>query len=175
MKNKKLTNPLNAILTLQGPEGSRDVPITEFYTGPGRTVRKQNEVCTAITIRKEDYEGWAGHYIKYGKRNAMEIATLGCAVRVKLSPDKERIEDVRLAYGVAAPTPIRCLAAEAALKGCAVSDEFIYDRFAAAALTEVNPRTSWRASKEFRLQLIKELAKRALKESIRLAGGEADA
>ena len=75
---------LDAVLTLAGPDGSRDVPITEFYTGPGRTVRRQNEVCTAITIRKEDYEGWEGHYIKYGKRNAMEIATLGCAVRVKL-------------------------------------------------------------------------------------------
>ena len=99
---------LNAVLTLQGPEGTRDVPITEFYTGPGRTVRKQNEVCTAFRIRREDYEGWEGHYIKYGKRNAMEIATLGCAVRVKLSEDKQVIEDVRLAYGVAAPTPIRC-------------------------------------------------------------------
>ena len=166
---------LNAVLTLAGPDGSRDVPITEFYTGPGRTVRRQNEVCTAITIRKEDYEGWEGHYIKYGKRNAMEIATLGCAVRVKLSADRERIEDVRLAYGVAAPTPIRCKAAEEAVRGASVADSSIYDRFAAAALTEVNPRTSWRASKEFRLQLIKELAKRALRESIRLAGGEADA
>ena len=45
---------LNAVLTLQGPEGTRDVPITEFYTGPGRTVRKQNEVCTAFRIRRED-------------------------------------------------------------------------------------------------------------------------
>ena len=121
------------------------------------------------------YEGWEGHYIKYGKRNAMEIATLGCAVRVKLSSDKTKLEDARLAYGVAAPTPIRCPGAEEALRGCALSDSSIYDRFAAAALTEVNPRTSWRASREFRLQLIKELAKRALKESIRLAGGETDA
>lgn len=166
---------LNAVLTLQGPEGSRQVPITEFYTGPGRTVRKQNEVCTAITISREDYEGWSGHYIKYGKRNAMEIATLGCAVRVKLSEDGKTIQEARLAYGVAAPTPIRCRKAEEAVRGSLVSDPDLYDRFGAEALTEVNPRTSWRASREFRLQLIKELAKRALKESIRLAGGEADA
>ena len=166
---------LNAVLTLQGPEGTRDVPITEFYTGPGRTVRKQNEVCTAFRIRREDYEGWEGHYIKYGKRNAMEIATLGCAVRVKLSEDKQVIEDVRLAYGVAAPTPIRCLAAEDGIRGMRVVDPQLYSRFASLALTQVNPRTSWRASKEFRIQLIKELAKRALKESIRLAGGKTDA
>ena len=65
----------------------------------------------------------AGHYIKYGKRKAMEIATLGCAVRVKLSEDKTRVEDVRLGYGVAGPTPLRCRKAEEGLKGCAVADQ----------------------------------------------------
>ena len=166
---------LNAIVVLQGPEGVREVPVTEFYTGPGRTVRKQNEVCTAFKIRREDYEGWEGHYIKYGKRNAMEIATLGCAVRVKLSEDKRVIRDLRLAYGVAAPTPIRCYEAEEGIRGMRTDDPEIYQKIAALALNQVNPRTSWRASREFRLQLIKELAKRALRESIRLAGGKADA
>ena len=166
---------LNAAVVLKGPEGVREVPVTEFYTGPGRTVRKQNEVCTAFKITRENYEGWEGHYIKYGKRRAMEIATLGCAVRVKLSPDKTVLEDVRLAYGVAAPTPVRCYEAEEALRGKQVSDATIYDLFADKALSQVNPRTSWRASREFRLQLIGELARRALKTSITLAGGKADA
>ena len=151
---------LNALIQLEGPEGHREVPIHEFYTGPGRTVRDRCEVCTGFIIKKEDYEGWYGQYIKYGKRKAMEIATLGCAVRVKLSADKKTIEDVRLGYGVAGPTPLRCHAAE---------------EFAKLALTEVNPRSSWRASKEFRLQLIEELAKRGLAEAIRRAGGEEDA
>ena len=166
---------LNAVVVLEGPEGVREIPVTEFYTGPGRTVRKQNEVCTAFRIAREDYEGWEGCYIKYGKRKAMEIATLGCAVRVKLSEDKTVIEDVRLAYGVAAPTPVRCHEAEAALRGKMVRDASIYDLFAETALSQVSPRTSWRASREFRLQLIKELARRGLKESILLAGGNIDA
>lgn len=163
---------LNAAAVLQGPEGIRRVPVTEFYTGPGRTVRRQNEVCRAFEIAREDYEGWEGRYIKYGKRKAMEIATLGCAVRVKLSRDKQVIEDARLAYGVAAPTPVRCYEAEKALKGRTVKDPEIYDVFAEMALEEVNPRTSWRASREFRLQLIQELARRGLRESLILAGGE---
>lgn len=166
---------LNAVVRLEGPDGVREIPVTEFYTGPGRTVRKQNEVCTAFLIKKEEYEGWEGHYIKYGKRKAMEIATLGCAVRVKLSADKKTVEDVRLAYGVAAPTPIRCRATEDAVKGMRTDDPGLYQVFSETALTEVNPRTSWRASKEFRVQLIRELAVRALKESIRLAGGETNA
>ena len=113
--------------------------------------------------------------MKYGKRKAMEIATLGCAVRVKLSEDKKRIEDVRLGYGVAGPTPLRCRKAEEALKGCEVTDSEAILEFGRDALTEVNPRSSWRASKEFRLQLIEELSKRALVEAIKIAGGKVNA
>ena len=147
---------LDALILLSGPQGERTVPICEFYTGPGRTVREREEVCTGFIIRKENYEGWYGQYIKYGKRKAMEIATLGCAVRVKLSEDKRVIEDVRLGYGVAGPTPLRCRKAEEILKGAGVDDKEALEQCAKTAVTEVNPRSSWRASREFRLQLIEE-------------------
>lgn len=166
---------LEADVVLEGPDGERTVPVCEFYTGPGKTVRERTEVCKYFLIHRDSYEGWTGHYMKYGKRRAMEIATLGCAVRVKLSSDKKRIEDVRLGYGVAGPTPLRCRAAEEGLKGSLVTDKDAVLAFGKAALTEVNPRSSWRASKEFRLQLIEELAKRALYEAIRKAGGEVNA
>lgn len=56
-----------------------------------------------------------------------------------------------------------------------MDDKEAAEQFAKTALTEVNPRSSWRASKEFRLQLIEELAKRALAESITRAGGNCNA
>ena len=161
----------NALLVLQGPEGVREVPISRWYTGPGRTVRGHEEVLTAIRIRKEDYEGFGGHYIKYGKRGAMEIAPLGCAVSVKLAEDGRHVADLRLAYGVAAPTPIRCGKIEAEAVGCEAG-EALAERIGKGALEEVNPRSSWRASKEFRLQLVEELAKRAFRQAVRNAGGE---
>lgn len=160
----------NATVMLRGKNGVREIPVTEFYEGPGRTVRKHDEICTAFRVDKEEYEGFTGHYIKYGKRNAMEIATLGCVVRVKLSEDKKTIEDIRLAFGVAGPTPLRCRRTEEALRGMEISDASIYERISETALTEVNPRSSWRASKEFRLQLISELSKRALREAILKSG-----
>ena len=166
---------LEADVVLEGPDGERVVPVCEFYTGPGRTVRQRTEVCKYFRIPKESIEGWTGHYVKYGKRKAMEIATLGCAVRVKLSEDKKTVEDVRLGYGVAGPTPLRCRKAEELLKGRAATDNEAVAAFAKAALDEVNPRTSWRASKEFRLQLIEELAKRAFYEAVKKAGGEVNA
>ncbi|MDD3213936.1 MAG: xanthine dehydrogenase FAD-binding subunit XdhB [Eubacteriales bacterium] len=164
---------LNATLELTGKDGTRRVPIREFYTGPGKTVRRHDEVLVAIHIAKADYEDFGGCYIKYGKRNAMEIATLGCAAMVKLSDDQKSIAELRLAYGVAAPTPMRCVETEAAVKGATINAA-LFERIAAGAMTEVKPRTSWRASKEFRLQLVSELSKRAVKQAIRNAGGETD-
>lgn len=165
---------LDAILVLKGPSGIREVPISEWYTGPGRTVRAHDELLTAIKIRKESYEGYGGHYIKYGKRGAMEIATLGCAVTVKLTEDKKHIADLRLGYGVAAPTPIRCRETEKAAVGMEIG-EALAEQVGKGALEEVNPRSSWRASKEFRLQLVEELGKRALKQAVINGGGEWDA
>lgn len=165
---------LNAMLELTGPGGVRTVPLEEFYTGPGKTVRQHAELLTAIKIYRENYEGFGGHYIKYGKRSAMEIATLGCAAMVKLSADRSKIEEMRLAYGVAAPTPVRCRKTEEAVKGMKAGTEFL-EAVGRGALLEVNPRSSWRASKEFRLQLVEELGKRAVKQAVVFAGGDLDA
>jgi len=160
----------DAVIEITGPNGVRLCPIKEFYIKAGVVDLKPGELQTAILIRKESYVGYYGHYIKYAMRNAMDIATTGCSVNVKLSDDKKTIVDARIAYGVAGPVPMRAPSAEAAVKGAAVSEETL-ETFGKAALNDVNPRTSWRASREFRLQLVEELAKRALKESILLSGG----
>jgi len=161
----------DATMEITGLDGVRYVPIHDFYISAGKVDLKHNELLTAILIRRESYEGYYGHYIKYAMRNAMDIATTGCSSNVKLSEDKKTIVSARIAYGVAAPVPVRAKAAEAILNGKAISKDLI-DEFAKAALDEVNPRTSWRASKELRLHLIEELSKRAITEAIRLAGGE---
>ena len=161
----------DAVMELTGPDGVRRLPIKEFYVSAGKVALGPAELLTAILIDKRSYEGYKGHYIKYAMRNAMDIATTGCSVNVKLSKDKKTIEDVRIAYGVAGPVPMRAPSAEAAAKGRPASEETV-KAFGKAALEDVNPRTSWRASKEFRLQLCEELAKRALTEAIKKSGGE---
>ncbi len=160
----------DAVIELTGPEGVRRIPIQSFYVRAGVVDLRPAELQTAILIPRESYEGYRGHYIKYAMRSAMDIATTGCSVNVKLTEDRAAIADARIAYGVAGPVPLRAPSAEAAVKGRPVSDETVA-AFGRAALDDVNPRTSWRASREFRLQLVEELAKRALRESIRLSGG----
>ncbi len=161
----------DAIVELTSAKGVRQLPIKEYYISAGKVALRPAELLTAILIKKESYAGYKGHYIKYAMRNAMDIATLGCSVNVKLSDDKKTILDARIAYGVAGPVPMRVPAAEEAVRGKPVCAQTV-DMFANAALQDVNPRDSWRASREFRLHLAHELAKRALTESIRLSGGE---
>lgn len=163
----------DAIVEITGPQEVRRIPIHDFYIKAGVVDLRPGELQTAIIIPKESYEGYKGHYIKYAMRNAMDIATTGCSVNVKLSADKKVMEDVRIAYGVAGPVPMRAPQAEAAAKGKEVSGENV-KQFAETVLEDINPRDSWRASKAFRQHIAVVLAERALRESIRLAGGVID-
>ena len=163
----------DAIVEITGPDGVRRIPIHNFYIKAGTVDLHPGELQTAIIIPKDSYEGYMGHYIKYAMRNAMDIATTGCSVNVKLSADKKIIEDARIAYGVAGPVPMRAPFAEQKAKGKPVAKEIIQE-FAKAVLEDINPRDSWRASKAFRQHIAVVLAERALRESIRLSGGEID-
>ncbi len=159
----------DALVELTGRE-KRVIPIQDFYIKAGQVDLKPDELQTAILIPKAAYEGYQGHYIKYAMREAMDIATIGCSVNVKLSADKQTIEDVRIAYGVTGPIPMRAKAAEAAAKGQPLSAETV-SAFGEAVLQDISPRDSWRASKAFRQHIAVELAKRCLTRSIQLAGG----
>ena len=161
-----------AIVELTGKSGIRRLPIKDFYIRAGQVdIRaEEGEIQTAILIPKESYENSFGHYIKYAMRNAMDIATLGCSVNVRLSPDKKTIARARIAYGVAGPVPMRCPSAEEAAKDKPLTLETAED-FSLAVLKDIHARDSWRASKAFREHIAVEMAKRCLIESIKRAGG----
>lgn len=161
---------LDAQLHVKGPEGWRVIPIAQWYQGVGKVALKPGELLCKIVIPRENHEGWSGHYIKLAQRSAMDIATLGVSCLVKLSADKKVAEDVRLAFGVAAPVPARGPGAEAGVRGLPIGEAI--EKIGALALGDVNPRTSWRASKEYRLQLVEELSGRALREAARKGGAD---
>ena len=162
-----------AIIEITGKNGVRRVPIKDFYIKAGTVDLRaeEGEIQTAILIPKASYDRTFGHYIKYAMRNAMDIATLGTSVNVRLSADKKTVERARVAFGVAGPVPLRAATAEAMAKGQIVSLE-LAERFAQAVTADINPRDSWRAAKDFRLHIAVESAKRAFIESVKLAGGE---
>ena len=162
-----------AIVELTGVNGKRYLPIKDFYIKAGTVDINvaEGEIQTAILIPKASWGDTKGFYIKYGMRNAMEIATTGCSVNVRLSADKKTFDRVRIAYGVAGPVPMRAPSAEAVVNGQPVTMENV-EAFSKAVLEDINPRDSWRASKAFRKHIAVEMAKRALIESVKRCGGE---
>ena len=160
----------DAVLEITGKDGMRKISIHDFYKGVGKVDLQPGELLTAILIPKESYENCYGYYIKYAMRNAMDIATIGCSVNVVLSADKKSIQRMRISYGVAGPVPMRARSAEEAINSQLVSEATI-ELIGTAVLNDVNPRTSWRASADFRKQIISETARRGLRAAIERAGG----
>jgi xanthine dehydrogenase FAD-binding subunit len=158
------------MLEITGKDGIRKISIHDFYKGVGKVDLAPGELLTGILIPKDSYENCYGYYMKYAMRNAMDIATIGCSVNVVLSADKRTIQRVRISYGVAGPVPMRARTAEAAVNGQPVSEATI-ELVGNAVLNDVNPRTSWRASADFRKQIISETARRSLRAAVERAGG----
>ena len=112
---------LNAKIKIKSLTSERVIKISDFYEGPGKVNIKNNELLTEILIEKNDYLNKIGKYIKFSNRKALDISLLGVAV---LYERNERVfKDLRIALGVAAPTPIRCKNAESYAIGQIVCDE----------------------------------------------------
>src|SRR6185436_15034393 len=127
----------------------RTVPLEAFFTGPGKTVLKPDEIVTEIVVpAPAPVSGKV--YIKHGRRKAMELATVGVAV--SRSPNETRI-----VLGAVAATPIRARKAEEVF-----AQTKDVNRAAEAAMNESRPITNVRASAEYRREMVRVLTKRAL-------------
>jgi xanthine dehydrogenase FAD-binding subunit len=158
---------LNARVALKGPQGERRLPLEEFYQGPGKVDRRPPEIMTGLHIAAEDYRCWSAAYTKYAMREAMDIATIGCAAAVKL--EGNTVAGLRLAFTVAGPTPLRCKTTEEKVRGLKADGELL-EQVRRSVLNDLRPRDSWRAAKAFRQQIIKTLAVRVLSKALTPCG-----
>jgi xanthine dehydrogenase molybdopterin binding subunit/xanthine dehydrogenase small subunit len=106
---------LDASVTLEGPEGEREVPLDAFFTGYRQTVRQPDEVLTRVRLPHPG-QGVESMSFKVSKRRELDIAIVSACFSVSLSKDG-RVQEARLAYGGVAATPIRAKATEQALIG----------------------------------------------------------
>jgi CO/xanthine dehydrogenase FAD-binding subunit len=146
--------------------GERDIPISEFWTGPGRTVLEAGEVVTHIDLPAPPARS-GSHYQRHTPRKVMDIAAVGTAVYLELDANGA-CSVARVSLGAVAPTVIRAPKTEAALAGQAITEE---SAAAAAkiAATEATPISDQRASAEFRTYLIEVMTKQSILEAARRA------
>ncbi len=156
---------LGAEAEIADGEGRRWRPIEEMFLGPGRSaVDSTRQMITAIrfpTAGPRQGSAWE----RIGRRRALVLPILNCAVTLALTADGERIKWARIGLGPVAPVPFRARETEAYLAGRPAQEE----TFAGAGevvLGEAKPRTSLlRASKEYRRAVLPVLLRNALRRA----------
>lgn len=152
-----------AVVTIDGQSGEREVPVAEFATGPGRTVLEPGEWVSRIRLPlPAGEEGFR----KLGGREAMAISIVSLAWRWKREDDGT-LSGVRIALGAVAPTVIRAPDAERELEGRRPTSDIVA-RAVEATRAAAAPIDDVRGSAWYR----REVAGRLLEEA--LLRGEAE-
>lgn len=152
----------DAVCRIEGPSGHRDVALTEFFTGPNRTVLAPGEILSEVRVEVPRGRTFAG-YRKVTRRKAVELPMIGIGVRVTLDGNGA-VGEARVALGVAGPTPLRVREAEQCLEGRALTPETAQEA-AEIASREAKVRDSWRGEAWYRREMIRVWIPRLLEEA----------
>lgn len=134
---------VDASAVIEGREGTREVPISDFFTGYFSTVLGEDEILTSVVVPGAAGIGWG--YEKFTRR-ANDWAVVGVATVAG-----------RVGLANMAPSVVRAGAVEAALAdGASIEDA------AALAADGTDPVTDLAADVEYRQHLARVLTARAL-------------
>lgn len=151
---------LNAVAELRSKNGTRKVPLGEFFRSYFETVVGPEELLTRVEVPALPNEA-TGVYLKHAI-SSEDLAIAGVAV--VLIPDGSgggAVREVRIGLGGVAPVPFRAAKAERALAGAVLKDEAIREA-AEIASSEAEPMTDPHASADYRRKMVKVLVRRAI-------------
>lgn len=155
---------LAAKARIAGVAGERAVALEDFFVGPGQTVLQAGEILTEIQVPNLPPRS-GGAYLKHSIKR-MDIAIVGVGVVITLNG--EVCNDIKIALGAVASTPIRAKKAEEIIRGQGLDSELM-ERAAQIASEESRPIDDIHSYAQYRKQMVKVLAKEAMKQ----AGDEA--
>ena len=148
-----------ASVTIQGPNGTRELPVEQVPVKPGKTALEPGEIITAITLPARGKSA-GDAYLRFIPRTEMDIAVVGCAVSLVL--DGDTVSAARVSLGAVAPTVLLVQECADAIIGTTLDDAAL-DKLAAAASAAAKPISDKRGTKEFRVDVAGVLARRAAK------------
>ena len=151
---------LEAQVTVAGPDGQRRMPLANLFVGPRKTSLACGELLVDIIIPKPNL-GKPAAFQKFGLRKGQALALVNVAASLWVDRERTAFVAPQIALGAVAPTVIRAPRAEAFLEGKAITDEVMAEAGRIAA-TEAKPISDFRASADYRRDLIAVLVKRTL-------------
>jgi carbon-monoxide dehydrogenase medium subunit len=155
---------LGATVKATSVDGSRVIPLDEFFTDYYETVLKPDEIVTEVFIPKMAPNS-AGAYLKFLPRTADDYATVSAAAVLTLDKSGKTINDVRIALGSVGVTPIRATAAEAVLRGQPLKAEAFVEA-GEKAKEAVDPVSDFRGSAAYKKEMAGVFVRRALEKAL---------
>jgi carbon-monoxide dehydrogenase medium subunit len=152
---------------VEGPSGSRELPVEEFCTAPGQNTLQPGEMLVALLIPPPP-PGFGASYLRFTPRNEMDIAVVGAGASVILDGSCTSFRAARIALGAVAPTPLLVEQAGEWLVGRPVSAESI-EETARIAQRAARPIDDMRGTAVQRRHLSYVLARRALQKAVERA------
>ncbi len=146
--------------TASASGGEREIPLIDFFAGPGQTVLQKGEILKELVLPAPS-QNTTSAYLRFIPRNEMDIAVAGVGSLIEVDPESKVVKKARIALAAVAPTPVRAYAAEKSLEG-SVIDGAAIDRAAELAVEAAVPITDVRGSAEYRKELVKVLTRRTL-------------
>ena len=155
---------LGATVKATSANGSRVIPLDEFFTDYYETVLNPDEIITEVFVPKLPPNSGSA-YLKFLPRTADDYATVSAAAVLTLDKSKKTISDVRIALGSVGTTPIRAKDAEALLRGQPVKPE-AFREAAEKAKEAVDPMTDFRGSAGYKKEMAGVFVRRALEKAL---------
>ena len=155
---------LSATLKATSANGSRVIPMDEFFKDYYETVLNPDELITEVMVPKLSPNSGAA-YIKFLPRTADDYATVSAAAVLTLDKSNKTIADVRIALGSVGVTPIRATAAEAVLRGQPLKTE-AFAEAGEKAKEAVDPISDFRGSAGYKKDMAAVFVRRALEKAL---------
>jgi len=156
---------VGADLEARSSAGTRTIPIEELFQGPFTTSLQENEVITGLKVRDPGPKA-AGTYLKL-ERKVGDYATVGVAAQLSLDGDGA-ISRAGIALTSVNPVNTKVTAAEQVLVGQVPTDDLI-EAASKAAAAAADPRDDVRGSAEWKRQVVRTYARRALHTAVEQA------
>ncbi len=160
---------LDAKCIIAGPSGTREVPVAEFCTAPGKNILQKGEVLVTLVLPASGAK-MGSAYQRFIPRNEMDIAVVGAGSWVKLNAAGDKIESARIAVGAVAVTPKYAAEASDWLKGQPAT-EATFAQAGELAKKVAAPISDMRGPAEYRTHLVGVLVKRTLADAVERANG----